>query len=105
MENIFGQKRAKTYGLVTEELSAFFTEHGFKDGRRHHIIARLVAKNDDLIIRMRDDCKPFNMQDYYQLVKDSEDVEERLSLSIIFKMAKDVKYTSTFGANNVIVRM
>ncbi len=28
-----------------------------------------------------------------------------LSLSIIMKMAKDVKYTTAFGANNLIVRI
>ena len=105
LEHGADKKRAMTYGLITEELSAFLAEHGFTDGKPHHINARLVAKDDDLIIRMRDDCKPLNIQDYYQLVKDSRDKEKEISLSIIFKMAKDVKYTATFGANNLIVRI
>lgn len=99
------KKRAMTYGLITEELSAFLSEHGFKDGKEHHINARLVSKNDDLIIRMRDDCKPLNLQDYYQLIKDSQDKTKEISLAIIFEMAKEVKYTSTFGANNLIIRV
>ena len=93
------------YGLITEELSVFLAEHGFKDGKEHHINARLVSKNDDLIIRTRDDCKPLNLQDYYQLIKDSQDKTKEISLAIIFEMAKDVKYTSTFGANNLIIRV
>lgn len=31
------KKRALTYGLITEELSVFLAEHGFKDGKEHHI--------------------------------------------------------------------
>ena len=65
----------------------------------------MVSKDDDLIIRMRDDCKPLNLNDYYQLIKDSNDKENEISLAIIFKMAKQVKYTSTFGANNLIIRV
>ena len=99
------KRRAMTYGLITEELSVFLAEHGFNDKKKHHINARLVAKNDDLIIRIRDDCKPLNIQDYYEMIKDDRDIEQDISLSIIFNMAKDVKYTSTFGANNLIVRI
>ena len=105
LEHGADKKRAMTYGLITEELSVFLAEHGFKDGKEHHINARLVSKNDDLIIRMRDDCKPLNLQDYYQLIKDSQDKTKEISLAIIFEMAKDVKYTSTFGANNLIIRV
>ena len=105
LEHGADRKRAMTYGLITEELSVFLAEHGFSDGKQHHINARLVAKDADLIIRIRDDCKPLNIQDYYQQIKDSRDIEKDISLAIIFKMAKDVKYTSTFGANNLIVRI
>ena len=106
MEHGADKKRARTYGLITEELSVFLAEHGFKDGKPHHINARLVAKNGDLIIRMRDDCKPLNLKDYYQLIQSSQDKkDEEINLAIIFKMAKEVKYTATFGANNLIVRV
>ncbi len=106
MEHGADKKRARTYGLITEELSVFLAEHGFKDGKPHHINARLVAKNDDLIIRMRDDCKPLNLKDYYRLIQSSQDKkDEEINLAIIFKMAKEVKYTATFGANNLIVRV
>lgn len=106
MEHGANKKRAKTYGLITEELAVFLAEHGFKDGKEHHINMRLVAKDDELIIRMRDDCKPLNLKDYYQLLNDSQGKEEeKVNLSIILKMAKDVKYTATFGANNLILRV
>ena len=52
MEHGAEKKRALTYGLITEELSVMLTEHGFSDGRSHHINARLVAKDEDLIVRI-----------------------------------------------------
>ncbi|HBE14764.1 MAG TPA: hypothetical protein DCY72_00740, partial [Ruminococcaceae bacterium] len=106
MEHGADKKRALTYGLIAEELAIFLAEHGFKDGEKHNINARLVAKDDDLIIRMRDDCKPLNLKDYYQTLLETPEIEDdEISLSIVFKMAKDVKYTATFGANNLIVRV
>lgn len=106
MEHGANKKRAKRYGLITEELSVFLAEHGFNDGKEHNINMRLVAKNDDLIIRMRDDCKPLNLKDYYKLLQNSQDKkEEEINLAIIVKAAKDIKYTATFGANNLILRV
>ncbi len=46
------------------------------DGLPHHIHARLVAKNGDLIVRIRDDCKPFNAKEAYELLKDDPDREK-----------------------------
>ena len=48
---------------------------------------------------------PFNVTEYYELIKDDQNKEKELSLAIIMKMAKEVKYTAAFGANNLIVRI
>ena len=96
-------KRAKTFGLVTEELAILIGEHGFNDGKPHNINVRLVAKGEELIIRMRDDCKPFNLTEYYKMVRD--DIEKGAGMSIIMKQSKDVQYTNTLGTNNLIVRL
>ena len=95
--------RAKTFGLVTEELAIVIGKHGFNDGKPHNINARLLAKGDELIIRMRDDCEPFNLTEYYQIVH--EDIEQGVGMSIIMKLSKDVQYTNTLGTNNLIVRI
>ena len=106
MEHGADKKRARKYGLITEELSVFLAEHCFIDGKEHNINMRLVSKGDDLIICMRDDCKPMNLVKYYKLLQGVQDKkEEEINLAIILKMAKDVKYTAAFGANNLIVRV
>ena len=103
LEHGADMKRARTYGLVTEELATFLAEHGFNDGKTHNINARLVAKGEELIIRMRDDCKPFNLTEYYKAL--TESMEREAGLSIIMKLSKDVQYTNTLGTNNLIVRI
>ena len=99
------KKKAMTFGLLTEELSGVYAEHGFSDGEPHNINMRLVAKNEDLIIRIRDDCKPFNVKEYYQIIRGIQDRETEIGLKIIMNIAEEVKYIAAFGANNLIVRI
>ena len=105
MEHGADKKRARTFGLITEELGIFLAEHGFNDGKPHTINARLVAKDEELIIRMRDDCKPLNLTEYYKFLNTPEEKEKEAGLAIIMNMAKEVIYTPTFGANNLIIKI
>ena len=102
MEHEADEKRARTFGLIIEELGIFLAKHGFSDGKPHTINVRLVAMNKDLIIRMRDDCKPLNIKEYYKFLST---LEEKVELSIILKISKDVIYTPIFGANNLILKI
>lgn len=99
------KKKALSFGLLTEELSGLFAEHGFSDGKPHRISLRLVAKNEDLIIRLRDDCRPFNVTEYYQIIRGIRDREKEIGLTILMNIAEEVTYTAAFGANNLIVRI
>lgn len=85
--------RAKMFGLITEELAGVLTEHVFSDGKKHNINARLVAKGEDLIIRIRDDCKPFDMTEYYPTLDDNR--AQNAGLAIIMNMSKNVHSTRT----------
>ena len=104
LEHEADRKRARTYGLLVEELAIFLSEHGFVDEKPHNIYARLVAKDADLIIRLRDDCRPLNLLDYYEAVKEDRAKTDEPGLSIIMKIARDVSYCASFGVNNLIVR-
>ena len=99
------KKKAMIFGLLTEELSGLFAEHGFSDGKPYRINLRLVAKDEDLIIRLRDDCRPFNVTEYYQIIRDIQDAEKEIGLKVLMNIAEEVTYTAAFGANNLIVRI
>ena len=103
LEHGADQDRSLRYGLMVEELAEVLSEHGLSDGKEHHVNVRLVAKDEDLLIRMRDDCKAFNISEYYQHLQENK--EKDMSLDILMNMAKEVKYAFTFGANSIIVRL
>ena len=102
MEHGADKSRANTYGLITEELGSLFENHGFNDKKPHRYNFRLVVKNDDLIIRVRDDYKPFNIVEYYHAAKNKASEQE---LSIILNKAKNVQYSTTFGSNSLIIHV
>ena len=54
---------------------------------------------------MRDNCKPLNLTEYYKFLNTPEEKEKEADLAIIMNMAKEVIYTPTFGANNIIVKI
>lgn len=98
-------KRAKTLGLIMEEMSGLYLENGFSDGKKHHINARLVAKDDDLIVRLRDDFQSYNITKVYKEEVEKNGSTKDMGLAIVMRMAKEVKYAAAFGANNLIIRM
>ena len=103
MEHGAEKSRAQTVGLITEELASFLAKNGFSDDKPHNINARLVAKDEKFIIRMRDDCKLLNVKEYYEELQKDNVLHNEISLAIILRMAKDVQYTEAFGVNNLIV--
>jgi hypothetical protein len=99
------EERSMTYGLLVEEMSDILTQRGFSEGKANTVNVRLVAKDEDLIFRLRDDCELFNPLDYYKTIKDIREKIDHLSLAVIMENARDVRYTAAFGANNLIVRI
>ena len=99
------EERSMTYGLLVEEMSDILTQRGFSEGKANTVNVRLVAKDEDLIFRLRDDCELFNPLDYYKAIKDIREKIDHLALAVIMENARDVRYTAAFGANNLIVRI
>ncbi|MCR5330653.1 MAG: hypothetical protein K6E62_05645 [Lachnospiraceae bacterium] len=57
------------------EMSGLYANRGFADEKEHRVNVRLVAKDEDLMIRMRDDFESVNITDIYK--KDMEEKEAR----------------------------
>ena len=74
-------------GLFLEEMAGNVVEHGFtKDDKKHTVDIRVVHKNEDVILRIKDDCVPF-------------DPGERQ------KMAESVQYQNILGLNVLTIRI
>ena len=103
LEHKAEKEHAVQFSLVVEKLAQVLFDYGLSDGKEHHINTRFVSKDGDLIVRMRDDCKLFNMAEYEQILQDRNETE--MSPAVILSTAKEFQYSSTFGVNTIIVRL
>ena len=98
------QRKAYLISLAAEELIKNTITHGFSSGK-NRIEVRLVVKNDEAVLRIRDNCGKFNPKQYYETVYENENKEENIGIRMVMEMAKDVSYTSTLKLNNICIRV
>ena len=105
-ENGFDINRARLLSLAVEEMAGNIVQHGFKDGKPHIINIRMLIKNDEIILRLRDDCRRFDPVDKYRTeLQFDENPENRVAIKMMIKLAKEIKYTGLYGVNNLIIRI
>ena len=105
-ENGFSKKTSMILSLCIEEMGGNIIRHGFSDGRQHYIYLRILAKSDEVILRIRDDCKPFNPLEHYRMtVQDEENPAKNMGIRMVMKLCSSVQYLSTFGTNNLIIKI
>ena len=101
-ENGVDDRRSYLASLFCEELVTNITEYGFSEEKRHCIDLRVSLNDGEIRIRIRDDCKPFDPQKWYEL-NHSEDPAANIGIKIVMKMSRRFEYTTTFRMNNVII--
>lgn len=101
---IFKDIKANKIAICIEELGTNIIEHGFIDGKRHSIDIRIIAKDNELILRIRDDCRPFNIVERYRMVSmEDKNPTKNIGIRMVTNMSSDAKYVSTMGTNNLII--
>lgn len=92
--------------LVVEEMAKNVIEHGFtKDKKDHMLSARIVHKEDELIIRMRDNCVSFDPRKKFETLYASENDGGKMGIRLIMAEASEVTYTTMFNLNNLLIRI
>ena len=105
LEKGIDRRRAYLAGLSMEEMAGNIVDHGFaKDKKRHSIDVRVVRKDDDVILRLRDDCVPFDPGERQSLAE-SDDPSKNIGIRMVFKIARDVEYQNILGLNVLTVRI
>jgi len=64
---------------------------------------RLVISPESLILRLRDDCRRFDLIERYKLI-DPEEPASNIGLRIVFAKADEVNYSSSLDLNNICIR-
>ena len=98
-------RRAYLAGLSMEEMAGNVVDHGFtKDTKSHAIDVRVVHKDSDVILRIKDDCVPFDPGERRQLAE-GDDIAKNIGIRMVFRMARDVKYRNILGLNVLTIRI
>ena len=92
-------RRAYLAGLSMEEMAGNVVDHGFrKDKKSHSVDVRVVHKDDVVILRIKDDCVPFDPGERQQLTE-GDDITKNIGIRMVFKIARDVQYQNILGLN------
>ncbi|KZX10304.1 multidrug export protein MepA [Methanobrevibacter curvatus] len=92
--------KLKKIALCVEEMAGNIVEHGFVSSKQHYIDIRIVLTESGVIFRIRDDGKPFNPIEYGN---ESNISKNKLGISIVREIAKDINYRNTIGLNNLTI--
>jgi len=101
------EKRSYLAGLSLEEMAGNVVEHGYtKDKKKHAIDVRVVyiSDEDDVVLRIKDDCKPFNPEERSRII-DKNDLSKNIGLRMVYKIAEDVQYQYLLGLNVLTIRI
>ena len=92
-------RRAYYAALFLEEMAGNIVTHGFsKDKKNHSVDIRVVHKDDKVILRIKDDCRPFDPATRKEIT-DPEDITKNIGIRMIYKLAEDIEYKNMLGLN------
>ena len=97
-------RRMYAISLAVEEMAANTVLEGFRPGKHNSIDMRILKKEDEYIVRIRDDCLIFDPVKQLQLYSDEVPMHH-MGLRLAISMAKDVQYTAALKLNNLVVRV
>ncbi len=105
LERGIDERRAALAGLSMEEMAGNIVGHGFtKDQKKHSVDVRVVRKGDDVILRIKDDCVPFDPGERQKLAEEG-DVTRNIGIRTVFGIASDVQYQNILGLNVLTIRI
>ena len=102
-----GIDRRRSYygGLAAEEMVVNVIDHGFtKDKKDHSVDVRVVCKDNEIILRIKDDCVPFDPEERNHLTEGG-DAASNMGIRMIYSIAKNIKYQNLFGLNVLTIRI
>lgn len=105
LDNGIETDKSNALAHCIEEIGNNIITHGFSAGERHSIDMRILIKEKEIILRIRDDCRAFNPVEYYEMMRKQNDSPERTGLKIIMGLCSDRQYTSIVGTNNLILHI
>ena len=99
------RRRSGLAGLALEEMAGNVVHHGFrKDSKKHTVDVRVVYKDDGVLLRIKDDCVPFDPAER-QKITDPDDPAKNIGIRMVYRMADDINYQNILGLNVLTIRI
>ena len=98
------ERRSMFASICVKEMAYNIVDYGFDDGKKHFIDIRVIVKDNQVIIRMRDDCRPFDPKKWEE-IHNPEDPAAHIGIRLVRKMATDFEYVNVLKLNNLIIKL
>ena len=80
-------------------------KHGFSaDKKKHHLQVCVACRTDTLILSLKDDCVPFNIEQRSRMM-DQEDKTKNIGIRIVSGVASEIHYQNILGLNVLSIRL
>ncbi|MBQ9061678.1 MAG: ATP-binding protein [Eubacterium sp.] len=81
-------------------------QHGFKkDNKKNHSVdIRVTHRDDEMILRLQDDCRPFDPASRNRILE-PEDTVRHIGIRLVYHIAEDIQYQNLLGLNVLTVRI
>lgn len=99
------RRRSFMASLFLEEMAGNVVAHGFtKDNHQHSADIRISYKDNGVILRIKDDCIPFNPSER-QAIIDPDDIARNVGIRMVYRIAEKVEYNNILGMNVLTIRI
>ena len=112
LESGVDHRRSMLSGLFLEEMAGNVVEHGFhKDKRHKHVVdIRVTCKDADVILRIRDDCIPFDPSERKELIAQefrdqAKEIRYYMGIPLVYHLSREVIYNNVLGLNVLVIRI
>jgi len=99
-----GSRNSNVMALSVEELCNNIIQWGFADGKKHSINVRIACKNENLTLRIRDDCKAFDPKKQAEMYR-AETGMKNIGLRLIYGMVQEMRYVNMLRLNILFIEL
>lgn len=103
MEHDYDKQTASHVGLCLEEIAGNVLEHGFGKSHNYYADIRVVIREEELTVRVRDNCREFDPRKRIDAF-DPDDPGKNIGIRIVAQIAKTIDYYNNAGTNTLIMK-
>ena len=97
-------RRSMFAGICIEEMAGNIVDYGFEDGKNHFVDVRIIVKGEQVIIRMRDDCRTFDPKKWAE-IHNPEDHAAHIGIRLVKSISTEFDYVNVLKLNNLIIKI